>query len=219
MLRLRGGKGGFGSLLRGAGKQKLTDNFDACRDLQGAMQGGWQWQGLAVEQGAGPLLRLLAALPCSGLPHCTIAQGTLCRSAELATLLPAGRRIRHKTAAKKLAEWQAEAKERELEKVAQRHMKELAKKQKQEERQHVSGWGWEAWGWAVQGVLGRCAPSFFGAAQNSSGLHSQQAAVQVSSHRCLRPSLPASRNPAHTQPFPMASRWMCMRCGRSTSRT
>ena len=34
-LRLRGGKGGFGSLLRGAGKQKLTDNFDACRDLQG----------------------------------------------------------------------------------------------------------------------------------------------------------------------------------------
>ena len=37
VLRLRGGKGGFGSLLRGAGKQKLTDNFDACRDLQG----GW----------------------------------------------------------------------------------------------------------------------------------------------------------------------------------
>ena len=35
VLRLRGGKGGFGSLLRGAGKQKLTDNFDACRDLQG----------------------------------------------------------------------------------------------------------------------------------------------------------------------------------------
>ncbi len=36
LLRLRGGKGGFGSLLRGAGKQKLTDNFDACRDLHGA---------------------------------------------------------------------------------------------------------------------------------------------------------------------------------------
>jgi hypothetical protein len=35
VLRLRGGKGGFGSLLRGAGKQKLTDNFDACRDLHG----------------------------------------------------------------------------------------------------------------------------------------------------------------------------------------
>lgn len=33
-LRLRGGKGGFGSLLRGAGKAKLIDNFDACRDLQ-----------------------------------------------------------------------------------------------------------------------------------------------------------------------------------------
>ena len=41
MLRLRGGKGGFGSLLRGAGKQKLTDNFDACRDLQGALPLGW----------------------------------------------------------------------------------------------------------------------------------------------------------------------------------
>eukprot|EP00887_Chlorella_sp_A99_P000024 scaffold16.g24.t1 len=34
-LRLRGGKGGFGSLLRGAGKHKLVDNYDACRDLQG----------------------------------------------------------------------------------------------------------------------------------------------------------------------------------------
>jgi hypothetical protein len=33
-LRLLGGKGGFGSLLRGAGKHKLVDNFDACRDLQ-----------------------------------------------------------------------------------------------------------------------------------------------------------------------------------------
>ncbi|KAL4419146.1 hypothetical protein ABPG77_002659 [Micractinium sp. CCAP 211/92] len=82
VLRLRGGKGGFGSLLRGAGKQKLTDNFDACRDLQ-------------------------------------------------------GRRVRHKTAAQKLEEWQAEAKERELEKVAQRHLKELAKKQQLEQRQQV----------------------------------------------------------------------------------
>lgn len=77
MLPLLGGKGGFGSNLRAAGKQKLTDNFDACRDLQ-------------------------------------------------------GRRIRHKTAADKLEEWQAEAQERELEKVALRHLKELEK----EERKH-----------------------------------------------------------------------------------
>ena len=55
MLRLRGGKGGFGSLLRGAGKQKLTDNFDACRDLQGALDGGGQGWRLG--------LRLLPVLP------------------------------------------------------------------------------------------------------------------------------------------------------------
>ena len=35
VLRLRGGKGGFGSLLRGAGKQKIVDNVDDCRDLSG----------------------------------------------------------------------------------------------------------------------------------------------------------------------------------------
>ncbi|KAK9901378.1 hypothetical protein WJX75_009335 [Coccomyxa subellipsoidea] len=35
VLRLRGGKGGFGALLRGAGRSALTDNFDACRDLSG----------------------------------------------------------------------------------------------------------------------------------------------------------------------------------------
>lgn len=35
-LRVAGGKGGFGSLLRGAPSkigQKKTDNFDACRDI------------------------------------------------------------------------------------------------------------------------------------------------------------------------------------------
>lgn len=36
LLRLRGGKGGFGSLLRGAAKKKnMNDNIDACRDLSG----------------------------------------------------------------------------------------------------------------------------------------------------------------------------------------
>ncbi|KAI3425029.1 hypothetical protein D9Q98_008407 [Chlorella vulgaris] len=82
LLRLRGGKGGFGSLLRGAGKQKLTDNFDACRDLH-------------------------------------------------------GRRIRHKTAEKKMAEWASEARERELEKVAVKHLKEVAKQQKKEQQEQV----------------------------------------------------------------------------------
>ena len=33
--RLRGGKGGFGALLRGAGRAAATDNFDAYRDLSG----------------------------------------------------------------------------------------------------------------------------------------------------------------------------------------
>nr|GMC80447.1 protein SDE2 homolog [Ipomoea batatas] len=38
LLRLRGGKGGFGSLLRAAATkagQKKTNNFDACRDMSG----------------------------------------------------------------------------------------------------------------------------------------------------------------------------------------
>lgn len=38
LLRLAGGKGGFGSLLRGAATkagQKKTNNFDACRDMSG----------------------------------------------------------------------------------------------------------------------------------------------------------------------------------------
>lgn len=34
-LLVRAGKGGFGSNLRAAGKQRIVDNFDACRDLEG----------------------------------------------------------------------------------------------------------------------------------------------------------------------------------------
>ena len=34
-FRLLGGKGGFGALLRGAGRAAATDNFDAYRDLSG----------------------------------------------------------------------------------------------------------------------------------------------------------------------------------------
>ena len=34
-LKLLGGKGGFGSLLRGQGMAARVDNFDACRDLSG----------------------------------------------------------------------------------------------------------------------------------------------------------------------------------------
>ena len=74
-LRLVGGKGGFGSNLRAAGKKTQIDNFDSCRDLQ-------------------------------------------------------GRRIRHNTAAQKLEEWQAEAEERELEKVALRHLKQVEKEER-----------------------------------------------------------------------------------------
>eukprot|EP00879_Flechtneria_rotunda_P000811 GHRR01000935.1.p1 GENE.GHRR01000935.1~~GHRR01000935.1.p1 ORF type:complete len:278 (+),score=102.89 GHRR01000935.1:170-1003(+) len=78
LLRLRGGKGGFGALLRGQGRDgKITDNFDACRDLS-------------------------------------------------------GRRIRHVEAGKKLQEWQQDAKERELEKLAMKHMKEMAKQAKRD---------------------------------------------------------------------------------------
>ena len=74
---------GVGSNLRAAGKQKLTDNFDACRDLQ-------------------------------------------------------GRRLRHKTAADKLAEWQAEAHERDLEKLALKHLNQVAKAERTEQQAEVN---------------------------------------------------------------------------------
>eukprot|EP00873_Tetraselmis_striata_P018052 jgi/Tetstr1/438316/TSEL_026883.t1 len=74
--RLLGGKGGFGAMLRGAGRTgKLTDNFDACRDLS-------------------------------------------------------GRRVRHQEAEKKMAEWMADHKQRELEKVAQQHIKKQLREEK-----------------------------------------------------------------------------------------
>lgn len=78
LLRLCGGKGGFGALLRGQGRDgKITDNFDACRDLS-------------------------------------------------------GRRVRHVEAEKKLKQWEADAKERELEVLALKHMKDMAKQAKKE---------------------------------------------------------------------------------------
>lgn len=81
-FRLLGGKGGFGSLLRGAGRAILTDNVDACRDLS-------------------------------------------------------GRRLRQANAEKRLAQWAAEARERELEKIAMKHVKEQEKANKREERAQV----------------------------------------------------------------------------------
>lgn len=84
LLRLCGGKGGFGALLRGQGRDgKITDNFDAMRDLS-------------------------------------------------------GRRIRHVEAEKKLQEWQKDAKERELEQLAMKHMKEMAKQAKRDRDYEVS---------------------------------------------------------------------------------
>ena len=81
-LPLPGGKGGFGSNLRAAGKLKQVDNFDACRDLQ-------------------------------------------------------GRRIRHKTASEKLANWTIEAQERELEKVAMKYIKDASKGKERERHNDV----------------------------------------------------------------------------------
>lgn len=74
-LRLPGGKGGFGALLRGQGRDgKITTNFDACRDLT-------------------------------------------------------GRRLRHVNAEKKLDDWAAQGKERDLEKIALQHVKDLQKQE------------------------------------------------------------------------------------------
>lgn len=85
LLRLCGGKGGFGALLRGQGRDgKITDNFDAMRDLS-------------------------------------------------------GRRVRHVEAEKKLKQWEADAKERELEKLALKHMKDMAKQAKKDRDFQVRG--------------------------------------------------------------------------------
>ena len=67
LLRINGGKGGFGSLLRGSKSAQTTTNFDACRDLS-------------------------------------------------------GRRMRHVNAEKKAMEWAKHAEERELEKIALKHI-------------------------------------------------------------------------------------------------
>jgi hypothetical protein len=82
-LRLRGGKGGFGALLRGQGRDgKVTSNFDAMRDLQ-------------------------------------------------------GRRIRHSKCDEKLEEWRGKAHERELEKIAMKHIKEVAKEERRKVKYEV----------------------------------------------------------------------------------
>ena len=83
LLRLVGGKGGFGSLLRVQGRDtKATTNFEACRDLS-------------------------------------------------------GRRLRHVNAAKKMEEWSQKAKERELEKIALKHVTERARQQRKEKRKTI----------------------------------------------------------------------------------
>ncbi len=64
--------------------------------------------------------------------------------------------MRHKTAQQKLAEWQAEAKERELEKLAMKHLKEAARKQRQEEREQVRqalAVGMRSWGEVMLDIL------------------------------------------------------------------
>ncbi len=85
VLRLRGGKGGFGALLRGLGRDgSKTTNDDAMRDLQ-------------------------------------------------------GRRMRHTNAEKKLQEWEAKAKERELERIALKHIKEQERAARKERDEKVRG--------------------------------------------------------------------------------
>lgn len=93
LLRLCGGKGGFGALLRGQGRDgKITDNFDACRDLS-------------------------------------------------------GRRVRQVEAEKKLKQWEQDAKERELEKLALKHMKDMARQAKKDREFQVGWTRWRRWWW------------------------------------------------------------------------
>jgi len=83
LLRLVGGKGGFGSLLRVQGRDtKATTNFDACRDLN-------------------------------------------------------GKRLRHINAVKKMEEWKKGAQERELQKIALKHIRDLARESKREKRKAI----------------------------------------------------------------------------------
>jgi hypothetical protein len=82
--RMRGGKGGFGAILRAQGRAGNKDgNFDACRDLQ-------------------------------------------------------GRRIRHQRVEKELEEWKQQSKERELEAIAKKHIKEQEKAEKRAAREEVN---------------------------------------------------------------------------------
>ena len=82
--RLRGGKGGFGAILRSQGRAGNRDgNVDAMRDLQ-------------------------------------------------------GRRIRHQRVEKELEEWKANAKERELEEIAKKHIKEQERAEKKAVREQVN---------------------------------------------------------------------------------
>lgn len=83
LLRLPGGKGGFGSLLRVQGRDtKATTNFEACRDLN-------------------------------------------------------GRRMRHVNSVKKMQEWQKNAKDRELEDIALKHIVDRAREAKRAKRAPV----------------------------------------------------------------------------------
>lgn len=101
VLRLRGGKGGFGALLRGQGRDgNITTNFDACRDLQ-------------------------------------------------------GRRLRHVEGEKKVKEWKSQAKERELEKVAMRHIRDKAREARKEEAEKVRACGPPGGGRRWKGGRGR----------------------------------------------------------------
>jgi hypothetical protein len=95
------------------------------------MAAGWWWR-LCMLFVAGQSTRLQVR-PC----YCSTAE----RSAavpqppnRLASRVHAlqGRRVRQVEAEKKLKEWAAQSKERELEKIAQQHIRDLARQQRQE---------------------------------------------------------------------------------------
>ena len=156
VLRLRGGKGGFGALLRGAGRGAQTDNQDAMRDLSGRRlrhinadkklkvhdglcfggrgfyEAALLCYGVAGEERGVRLKDLwqrAAATRCdslSSLPGCALPELRQCCL------------VQHNYSLVPLQEWAGEARKREAEEAERKRLRELEKQAVREARKQVT---------------------------------------------------------------------------------
>lgn len=109
-----GAQGGFGSLLRGAGKGgKITNNDDACRDLSGRRMRVANAETKLTEWQARVALQISAS-------H--VAHGAHSAALAFAALAPTDAALSNPVL-------QARAKERELEKLAEAHVRKVTKEE------------------------------------------------------------------------------------------